>query len=69
MKIGDLVRIDPLCPMSIELKEDDRIEYERELKWIGIVVETPSSIKDLYMIQWLHTNRCTPEYSDYLEVL
>jgi|TARA_R110001583_G_scaffold8195_3_gene39588 hypothetical protein len=69
MKVGTLVRIDPLCPISIELEKVHRIEYERELKWIGIVVEISSSIENLYSIQWAHMLYSTSEYGDYLEVL
>ena len=70
MRIGTLVRIDPHCPISLECKEDDPDEYMRELKWLGVVVDTlVNQDMNLYMIQWGHMPHPTPEYGDYLEVL
>ena len=70
MRIGTLVRIDPDCPISLEMKEDDLDEYMKELEWIGVVVVTlTNQEKNLYMVQWGHMPHPTPEYGDYLEVL
>ena len=71
MKIGDLVRIDPLCPICLVLKIDDPDEYEREMEWIGVIVGiVPIENNDtLYRVQWGHMSHPTPEYGSYLEVL
>jgi len=68
MRIGTLVRIDPDCPISLEMKEDDPDEYMKELGWLGVVVDTMYET-NLYMVQWGHMPHPTPEYGDYLEVL
>jgi hypothetical protein len=72
MKIGDLVRIDPLCPIYLDLKIDDPDEYEKQLKWLGVIVGIMPPRKGegvLYRVQWGHMSHPTPEYGDYLEVL
>jgi len=70
INIGTLVRIDPNCPISMDMKEDAPDEYMRELKWLGVVVDTlVNQETNLYMVQWGHMSYPTPEYGDYLEVL
>jgi hypothetical protein len=72
MQVGDLVKINPDSRTIIEMMLDDPEEYEKELKWIGIITGKEYDYEDgaeIAMVQWGHLPHSTPEYTTYLMVV
>ena len=72
MQVGDLVKINPDSRTIIEMMLDDPEEYEKELKWIGVITDIETDYEDgteIVMVQWAHVPHSSPEYTTYLMVV
>ena len=71
MQVGDLVKLDPDSKTIMDMCEDDPIEYEAELKWIGVVTQRnrPYDHAEIVEVHWSHKTHSCPEYVSYLMVV